>query len=177
MITGNVQNGKHKEALHQLYYEMRRAGLSHNRATFSSIIKASSNLAMIGLGRQLHSYLIRSGHMSSVFSGSALLDMYGKCSCLDEALQTFDEMSKRNSISWNAVISAYAHYGQAQNAIKMFEGMLRYGFKPDSVTFLSVLSACSDNGLAKECRKYLELTENEYGISPWKEHNLVLSIH
>ncbi|KAK1662986.1 hypothetical protein QYE76_051145 [Lolium multiflorum] len=52
----------------------------------------------------------------------------------------------------------------------MFEGMLHYGFKPDSVTFLSVLSACSHNGLAEECMKYFELMEHEYGISPWKEH-------
>ncbi|XP_024311868.1 putative pentatricopeptide repeat-containing protein At2g01510 [Brachypodium distachyon] len=138
MITGHVQNGQQEEAL-QFFRDMRRAGVSPDRATFSSIIKASSSLAMIGLGRQLHSYLIRSGHMASVFSGSALLDMYAKCGCLNEALRTFDEMPERNSISWNAVISAYAHYGQAKNAIKMFEGMLRYGFKPDAVTFLSVL--------------------------------------
>ncbi|KAF7027917.1 hypothetical protein CFC21_039913 [Triticum aestivum] len=169
MITGYVQNGQLEEAL-RLFCDMRRAGLSPDRATFSSIIKASSSLAMIGLGRQLHSYTIRSGHISSVFSGSALLDMYAKCGCLGEALQTFDEMPERNSISWNAVISAYAHYGQAKNAIKMFEGMLHYGFKPDSVTFLSVLSACSHNGLAEECMKYFELMEHEYGISPWKGH-------
>nr|XP_051221238.1 putative pentatricopeptide repeat-containing protein At2g01510 [Lolium perenne] len=169
MITGHLQNGQQEEAL-QFFCDMRRAGVSPDRATFSSIIKASSSLAMIGLGSQLHSYLIRSGHMASVFSGSALLDMYAKCGCLDEALRTFDEMPERNSISWNAVISAYAHYGQAKNAIKMFEGMLRYGFKPDSVTFLSVLSACSHNGLAEECMKYFELMEHEYGISPWKEH-------
>ncbi|KAG8046230.1 hypothetical protein GUJ93_ZPchr0008g13736 [Zizania palustris] len=139
MITGYVQNGQHEKAL-QLFCDMRRAGPSPDRVTFSSVIKASSSLAMIGLGRQLHSYLIRSGHRSSVFSGSALVDMYAKCGCLDESLHTFDEMPERNSISWNAVISAYAHYGQANNAIKMFEGMLYCGFNPDSVTFLSDLA-------------------------------------
>ncbi|KAL5222157.1 hypothetical protein ABZP36_026870 [Zizania latifolia] len=169
MITGYVQNGQHEKAL-RLFCDMRRAGLSPDRVTFSSVIKASSSLAMIGLGRQLHSYLIRSGHRSSVFSGSALVDMYAKCGCLDESLQTFDEMPERNSISWNAVISAYAHYGQAKNAIKMFEGMLYCGFNPDSVTFLSVLAACSRNGLADECRKYFDLMKHHYNICPWKEH-------
>lgn len=169
LITGYVQNGQHEEAL-QLFSDMRRAGLRPDRATFSSIIKASSSLAMIGLGRQLHSYLIRSGYKSSVFSGSVLVDMYAKCGCLDEALRTFDEMPERNSISWNAVISAYAHYGEAKNAIKMFEGMLHCGFNPDSVTFLSVLAACSHNGLADECMKYFHLMKHQYSISPWKEH-------
>uniref|UniRef100_A0A0E0JCZ7 DYW domain-containing protein n=1 Tax=Oryza punctata TaxID=4537 RepID=A0A0E0JCZ7_ORYPU len=169
MITGYVQNGQHEEAL-QLFSGMRRAGLRPDRATFSSIIKASSSLAMIGLGRQLHSHLIRSGYKSSVFSGSVLVDMYAKCGCLDEALRTFDEMPERNSISWNAVISAYAHYGEAKNAITMFEGMLHCGFNPDSVTFLSVLAACSHNGLADECMKYFHLMKHHYSISPWKEH-------
>ncbi|KAL6626542.1 hypothetical protein ACP70R_030268 [Stipagrostis hirtigluma subsp. patula] len=169
LITGYVQNGQHEEAL-QLFCDMRRAGLSPDRATCSSIMKASSSLAMIGLGRQMHSYLIKSGHMSSVFSGSALLDMYAKCGCLDEALVTFDEMPEKNSVTWNGVISAYAQYGQAKNAIRMFESMLHCGLHPDSVTFLSVLAACSHNGLAKECMKYFDLMKHHYGMSPWKEH-------
>jgi pentatricopeptide repeat protein len=169
LITGYVQNGQHEDAL-QLFSDMRRADLSPDRATCSSIMKASTSLAMIGLGRQLHSYLIKSGHMSSVFSGSALLDMYGKCGCLDEALQTFDEMPEKNSITWNAVISAYAQYGQAKNAIRMFESMLKCGLYPDPVTFLSVLAACGHNGLAKVCMKYFEQMKHHYCISPWKEH-------
>lgn len=169
MITGCVQNGQHEEAL-ELFCDMRRVGLRPDRATCSSIMKASSSLAMIGLGRQLHSYFTKSGHMSSVFSGSALLDMYAKCGCLDEALRTFDEMPEKNSITWNAVISAYAHYGEAKNAIKMFESMLHCGLYPDSVTFLSVLAACSHNGLAEECMKYFDLMKYHYSMSPWKEH-------
>ncbi|KAL6890561.1 hypothetical protein ACP4OV_008816 [Aristida adscensionis] len=169
LITGYVQNGQHEEAIH-LYCDMRRAGLSPDRATCSSIMKASSSLAMIGVGTQFHSYLVKSGHMSSVFSGSALLGMYAKCGCLDEALRTFDEMPEKNSITWNAVISAYAHYGQAENAIKMFEGMLYCGLYPDSVTFLSLLAACSHNGLAQECMKYFDLMKDGYNITPGMEH-------
>ncbi|TVU22360.1 hypothetical protein EJB05_32050, partial [Eragrostis curvula] len=169
LITGYVQNGQHEDAV-QLFCDMRRAGLSPDSATCSSIMKASSSLAMIGLGRQIHSYLIKSGHMCSVFSGSALLDMYGKCGCLDEALRTFDEMPEKNSITWNAVISAYAQYGQAKNAIRMFESMLHCGLYPDPVTFLSVLGACSHNGLAEDCMKYFDLMKHHYCISPWKEH-------
>ncbi|PAN31690.1 hypothetical protein PAHAL_5G437600 [Panicum hallii] len=169
LITGCVQNGQHEKAL-QLFCDMRRIGLRPDRATCSSIMKASSSLAMIGLGRQLHSYLTKSGHMSSVFSGSALLDMYAKCGCLDEAVRTFDEMPEKNSITWNAVISAYAHYGQAKNAIRMFESMLHCGLYPDSVTFLSVIAACGHNGFAEECMKYFDLMKYYYSMSPWMEH-------
>ncbi|KAJ1283047.1 hypothetical protein BS78_03G098100 [Paspalum vaginatum] len=169
LITGCVQNGQNEEAF-QLFCDMRRAGLSPDRATCSSIMKASSSLAVIGLGRQMHAYLTKSGHMSSMFLGSALLDMYAKCGCLDEALRTFGEMPEKNSITWNAAISAYANFGQAKNAIRMFERMLHCGLYPDSVTFLSVLAACGHNGLAKECMKYFNLMKYYYRMSPWKEH-------
>ncbi|CAL4977210.1 unnamed protein product [Urochloa decumbens] len=169
MITGCVQNGQPEEAL-ELFCDMRRVGLRPDRATCSSIMKASSSLVMIGLGRQLHSYFTKAGHMSNVFSGSALLDMYAKCGCLDEALRTFDEMPEKNSITWNTIISAYAQYGEAKNAIRMFESMLNCGLYPDSVTFLSVLAACSHKGLPEECMKYFDLMKYYYGMSPWKGH-------
>ncbi|KAF0901163.1 hypothetical protein E2562_038177 [Oryza meyeriana var. granulata] len=87
MITGYVQNGQHEEAL-QLFSDMRRAGLRPDRATFSSIVKASSSLAMIGLGRQLHSYLI-SERLAIAFAlintspGTPIRIMKNLTACLD----------------------------------------------------------------------------------------------
>jgi hypothetical protein len=53
-------------------------------------------MAMIGLGRHTRiSYLVRSGHMSNVFAGCAVLDMYTTCDCVDDVLRTFDEMPEK----------------------------------------------------------------------------------
>jgi pentatricopeptide repeat protein len=53
-------------------------------------------MAMIGLGRHTRiSYLVRSGHMSNVFAGCAVLDMYTTCGCVDDVLRTFDEMPEK----------------------------------------------------------------------------------
>ncbi|XP_073013500.1 putative pentatricopeptide repeat-containing protein At2g01510 [Typha latifolia] len=169
IISGYIQNGHCEEAL-RLLGEMRRAGLSPDRATFSSILRASSSLAMIGLGRQLHSVLIRSGHMSNVFSGSALLDMYAKCGCMHETVQTFEEMPDRNIVSWNAMISAYAQNGQGMKAIVLFEDMLQCGIEPNSVTFLSILSGCSHSGLSEEGLHYFDLMTRRCNLTPRKEH-------
>ncbi|XP_008802216.2 putative pentatricopeptide repeat-containing protein At2g01510 [Phoenix dactylifera] len=169
MISGYIQNGLYEEAL-ELFREMRRGGLSPDRATFSSILRASAGLALLGLGRQLHSYIIRSGYMLNVFSGCALLDVYAKCGCLDETLHVFEEMPYRNIISWNAMISAYAQNGQGMKAIKLFEDMLRWGVEPDSVTFLSVLSACSHSGLIDEGLRFFNSMTEYYKLKPKKEH-------
>ncbi|XP_039124237.1 putative pentatricopeptide repeat-containing protein At2g01510 [Dioscorea cayenensis subsp. rotundata] len=169
MISGFIQNGLHEEAL-TLFCEMRRAGAIPDRATFSSILRASACLALLELGKQLHSYIIRCGYMSSVFCGSAMLDLYAKCGCLADTVLLFNEMPERNIVSWNTMIAAYAQNGQGNNAIQLFNQMLKQRIKPDSVSFLNILSACSHAGLVDEGLEYFECMSTAYMIEPKKEH-------
>ncbi|CAL9086348.1 unnamed protein product [Musa acuminata var. zebrina] len=169
MISGYIENALYEEAL-SLFCEMRRSGLNPDRATFSSILRASASLALLSMGKQLHSYLIRCGCISNVFSGSALLDMYSKCGCFVETQKTFDEMPDKNIVSWNAMMSAYAQNGQGTKAIKLFEDMLQQDVKPDAITILSVLSACNHSGLVEEGLQYFDSMTELYGLKPRKEH-------
>ena len=169
MISAYVQNRLHEEGL-VLFNGMRRANVSADHATFASVLRASANLASLSLGRQLHSSLIRSGFMSNVFSGSALLDMYAKCGSLKDALQTFQEMPNRNPVSWNALLSAYAQNGDAEGTFRSFEQMVQSGFEPNSISFLSVLTACSHCGLVEEGLKYFDSMTRLYKLVPKREH-------
>ncbi|WOL14316.1 hypothetical protein Cni_G23096 [Canna indica] len=169
MISGYVENGFNEEAL-RLYCEMRRSGINPDRATFSSVLKASASLALLSLGKQLHSYIIRSGYMSNVFAGTALLDMYAKCGCFVETQKTFDEMPNKNIVSWNTLLSAYAQNGQGIKAIKLFESMLQHDVKPDSISILCVLSACSHSGLVVEGMQFFDSMKDLYGLERKKEH-------
>ncbi|PON47490.1 DYW domain containing protein [Trema orientale] len=169
LISAYVQNGLHEEGL-EMFNDMRRANVSADQATFASILRATANLASLSLGRQLHSPLLKSGFMSNVFSGSALLDMYAKCGSMKDALQTFQEMPKRNPVSWNALISAYAQNGDGEGTFKTFEQMVQSGFVPDSVSFLSVLTACSHSGLVEEGLKYFDSMTCLYKLVPKREH-------
>eukprot|EP00268_Persea_americana_P061842 TRINITY_DN7867_c0_g1_i1.p1 TRINITY_DN7867_c0_g1~~TRINITY_DN7867_c0_g1_i1.p1 ORF type:complete len:819 (+),score=111.99 TRINITY_DN7867_c0_g1_i1:258-2714(+) len=169
MISGHVQSGSHEEAV-KLFSEMYRANVRSDQATFSSVLRALASLALIGLGKQLHSYIIRLGYMANVFAGSALLDMYAKCGCIKEAMQAFDEMPDRNLVSWNAMIAAYSQNGHANAAIRLFEDMLECGMPADSVTFLNVLSACSHGGLVAEGFRYFDSMTKLFKINPKREH-------
>ncbi|KAM6549327.1 hypothetical protein CsatB_021003 [Cannabis sativa] len=169
MISAYVQNGLHEDGL-ELFKEMQRENVSADQATFASILRACANVASLSLGRQLHGSLIRSGFMSNVFSGSALLDMYAKCGSMRDAIQTFQEMPMRNPVSWNALISAYAQHGDGEGTFRSFEQMVQSGFVPDSVSFLSVLSACSHCGLVEEGLKYFDSMTRLYKLVPKREH-------
>lgn len=39
--------------------------------------------------------------------GSALVNMYGKCSSLEDAQRVFLDMEEQNLVSWNALIGLY----------------------------------------------------------------------
>ncbi|XP_058093755.1 putative pentatricopeptide repeat-containing protein At2g01510 [Magnolia sinica] len=169
LISGYVQKGFHEEAL-ELFSEMRSADVSSDQATFSSVLRASASLALLGLGKQLHSYIIRSGFMANVFVGSALLDMYAKCGCIEEAGWIFDEMPNRNIVSWNAMITAYSQNGHGKAALTLSEDMLQCGAQPDSVTFLSILSACNHGGLVEEGSRCFNFMTQVCKLEPKREH-------
>ncbi|GFS40199.1 pentatricopeptide repeat (PPR) superfamily protein [Actinidia rufa] len=76
MISAYVQKGLHEEGLN-LFNDMHRADVSPDQATFACLLRASANLASLSLGKQFHSFIIRLGFMSNVFSRSALLDIWG----------------------------------------------------------------------------------------------------
>ena len=41
----------------------------------------------------------------------ALVVMYAKCGCIEISQQLFEEMFKRDTISWNEIIVGYSQYG------------------------------------------------------------------
>lgn len=169
LISAYVQKGRHEEGL-KLFNEMQRTGVAVDQATCASILRASASLASMSLGRQLHSFIIRSGFMSNVFSGSALVDMYAKCGSIKDAVQIFQEMPERNYVSWNALISAFAQNGDGEATFNAFEEMIQSGFQPDSVSFLSLLTACSHCGLVEKGLQHFESMTEIYGLVPKREH-------
>lgn len=168
LISAYVHNGLHEEALKQ-FIKMIRDNVCPDQATFASILKACATLASPSLGSQVHSYLVKSGFMSNVFAGSALLDVYAKCGLMKEAIKTFEQMPARNIISWNAMLTAYAH-GDGKTTISAFEEMVQSGFVPDSVSFLNVLSSCSHSGLVEEGLQYFDLMNRDYKHMVKREH-------
>ncbi|KAE9586551.1 hypothetical protein Lal_00044710 [Lupinus albus] len=169
LISAYVQKGLHEEGV-KLFIEMQRAKICADSSTYASILRASASLASITLGKLIHSHIIRSGYISNVFSGSALLDMYAKCGSIKNALQMFQEMPVRNLVSWNALISAYAQNGDGDLSLRSFEQMVHSGLEPNSVSFLSILCACSHCGLVEEGLQYFNSMNETYKLVPKREH-------
>ncbi|KAH9306155.1 hypothetical protein KI387_010559, partial [Taxus chinensis] len=169
MISGYAQNGYFEAAL-KVFCHMLAAEIDPNEFTFATVLSSCASLPALELGKQVHVHVIRNGFESNIFVGSALLDMYAKCGSIKNARQVFDQMPRRDDVLWNVMISGYGQNGSAEDTLKIFEQMLQAGIKPDCITFIGVLSACSHTGLVDKGFYYFNSMSRDYSITPMTDH-------
>ncbi|ONK82056.1 uncharacterized protein A4U43_C01F35670 [Asparagus officinalis] len=170
IISGYVQNGLEQQGL-DLYYSMRVSGLCPDHFTFASVFRACAGLAKLEHGKRAHCVMMKIPKLrDNVVVSSALIDMYFKCTSPCDGRRVFERASDRNVVSWTALISGYGNHGNTTEALYLFHRMIEEGTRPNYVTFLAVLSACSHGGFIDAGWKYFNSMEKEYGIIPKGEH-------
>eukprot|EP01018_Ginkgo_biloba_P028161 Gb_32962 [translate_table: standard] len=169
MIAGYAQNGYGEEAF-KLFMKMQMIDMKPNQSTLTSVLSACSSLVALEQGKQVHAYIIKTQFKLNIFVGNALTTMYAKCGSIDNAVQVFDQMPERDVISWTAIISGYAQHGCAMEAIQLFEQMQLIGIKPNNITFIGVLTACSHAGLVDEGMRHFESMTRDHCITPTVDH-------
>ncbi|GLT83758.1 hypothetical protein SLE2022_020300 [Rubroshorea leprosula] len=169
MISGFVQCGRPKESI-KLFMEMDEVGVQANEVTVVAVLAACADLCTLELGRRVHEYAKRSGFGKNIKVSNTLIDMYVKCGCLDHAKQVFDDMEERTVVSWSAMIVGLAMHGKAKEALKLFSKMVRIGMKPNGVTFIGILHACSHMRLIDKGHEFFTSMTRDYGIIPQIEH-------
>ncbi|XP_010279098.1 PREDICTED: pentatricopeptide repeat-containing protein At2g03880, mitochondrial [Nelumbo nucifera] len=167
IIGGFAQNGNGDEAMN-LFRSMKRAGFPSNQATLTSVLRACTGLVLLELGRQVHAHVLK--FKRDLILNNALLDMYCKCGSLEDARSYFDGMSERDVISWSTMIAGLAQNGHSREALDLFELMKASGEKPNYITILGVLFACSHAGLVEDGWYYFQSMNRIYGIEPGREH-------
>lgn len=157
------------EAL-SIFLKLNWSGMKPDLFTFSSVLSVCSSLVALEQGEQVHAQTIKTGFLSDVVVGTALVNMYNKCGSIERASKAFVEMSIRTLISWTSMITGYAQNGQPQQALLLFEDMRLAGVRPNKITFVGVLSACSHAGMVDEALDYFQMMKNEYKITPVMDH-------
>ncbi|EXB87349.1 Serine/threonine-protein phosphatase PP2A-4 catalytic subunit [Morus notabilis] len=169
MINGYCQVGLFKEAL-ELFSDMQASGFAPSHAAIVGALTACAFLGALDQGRWIHAYVGRKGMQIDRVVGTALIDMYAKCGCIQTACVVFDGLSERDVFAFTSLISGLANHGQSTRAIELFMRMQREGVQPNEVTFISVLSACSRMGLVDEGLRIFESMRSIYGIEPRVQH-------
>ncbi|KAI3888298.1 hypothetical protein MKW92_046193 [Papaver armeniacum] len=166
--TSDVNN-KEEDAW-MLFSEMLSENVKPDKYTISSVVSVCARLASLVHGKVIHSKAIRNGIKSDLLVSSVLIDMYSKCGETLDARKVFQVMPIRNLVSWNAMITGYAQNGQDQEALELYQNMLQEKLKPDNITLVGVLSACSRSGSVELGKKYFSSISELHGMKPTLEH-------
>ncbi|KAL5576696.1 hypothetical protein UlMin_018395 [Ulmus minor] len=143
MISGHSQNGEDFEAV-QLFIDMYKEGIGFDPTTISTILKSTAILQAIKACEQVHALSVKSGFQSDIYVINSLLDTYGKCNQVEDAARIFEECPVGDLVAFTSMITAYAQYGQGEEALKLYLQMQDRGIKPDPFVCSSLLNACAN---------------------------------
>ena len=172
MINGFSRHGNEAEAF-RLFTEMQLAGIRPSLKVLTSLLQACSSISNLQHGKEIHCHVIRiEASHEDEFLDTALIHMYMNCGFPAHARRIFDQSERKSEdpALWNALISGYGRNGENEFAIEIFREMQERGLKPNSATFLSVLSVCGHTGQVERGWEFFRMMSRDYGIQPTEEH-------
>ncbi|CAM6113445.1 unnamed protein product [Calypogeia fissa] len=139
--------GTTSEALAVLKNRLRR-GLTVDSYMYVDVLKRCSKQKDLLAAKQVHEFTIQSGMDKQLFVATSLLNVYLKCGEFLDARQVFDELEKKDVVTWNAMIAGCAKSKQAggHEAYRLFLQMREEGFEPNATTYLCILNAAASAG-------------------------------
>ncbi|KAG6642382.1 pentatricopeptide repeat-containing protein At1g09220, mitochondrial-like [Carya illinoinensis] len=166
IIDGYTRMNRPVEALSLFRRMVIYEGIKPSEISLLAIFPAISIMEALKICQSVHAYAEKRGFNISN------IDSYAKCGCIKSASRLFEHTSaqRKNLVSWTSIISSFAMHGMGKEAMESFERMEEVGMKPNRVTFLSLLNACSHGGLVEEGLKFLNKMLNSYQIVPDIKH-------
>ncbi|KAI3672769.1 hypothetical protein L6452_38868 [Arctium lappa] len=86
---------------------MRGEGFEPDEMTLVSVLGACGELGDLSSGRLIECYVVDNEMMMNSYIGSTLIGMYAKCGDLVSARRIFDEMSKKDLVTWKLECYVY----------------------------------------------------------------------
>nr|XP_010942337.1 pentatricopeptide repeat-containing protein At5g61800 [Elaeis guineensis] len=169
LLAGYSQIRQFKEAL-QLFDQMLPTGSRPDDVALVSALSCCAQLGALDQGKVIHQYIKENRAALNVYLLTGLVDMYAKCGCIDAATEMFDSTTHRNLFTWNAIVVGLAMHGHGERSLRYFERMIGVGVRPDGVSFLGVLVACSHAGLTDTARKLFDEMESIFGVARELKH-------
>ncbi|GMY35939.1 pentatricopeptide repeat-containing protein At1g31430-like [Fagus crenata] len=169
MVNGYVQFNRFDEAV-ALFREMQIRRVKPDKFTMVSLLTGCAQLGALEQGKWIHGYIDENRITMDAVVGTALIEMYAKCGCVEKSLKIFYELKEKDTASWTSIICGLAMNGKTRKALELFLEMKQAGAKPDDITFIGVLSACVHGGLVEEGRQFFNSMTKVYNIEPKLEH-------
>ncbi|XP_017240484.2 pentatricopeptide repeat-containing protein At2g36730 [Daucus carota subsp. sativus] len=169
IISACVENSLFSDGI-EYFRRMRDLGYECDETTMVIMLSGCAEIGNLSLGKWIHTQVIGRGLVVNCRLGTALVDMYAKCGAVDLSRSVFDRLFERNVWTWSAMVLGLAQHGFATEALEMFSVMKKSTVKPNYVTYLGVLCACSHAGLVESAYQFFHDMRNLHGIKPMLVH-------
>lgn len=138
-ISGFSQNGYCKEAF-RIFRLVSMPWLRPDSVTIACLLSACQDVKE---GHQIHCWAIKIGVEQDIYAATSLVTMYADCRELMLASKAFEQIQYKNLVCYNAFVSGLVQNGVPLLVLDVFKEIKRSYREPNSVTLISVLSACS----------------------------------
>ncbi|RZC31475.1 Pentatricopeptide repeat-containing protein [Glycine soja] len=170
MLSGYAHMDKSEEVTF-LFREMLQKGMEPNYVTIASVLPLCARISNLQHGKEFHCYIMKHKQFEDyLLLWNALVDMYSWSGRVLEARKVFDSLTKRDEVTYTSMIFGYGMKGEGETVLKLFEEMCKLEIKPDHVTMVAVLTACSHSGLVAQGQSLFKRMINVHGIVPRLEH-------
>ncbi|CAK7329083.1 unnamed protein product [Dovyalis caffra] len=142
MLSGFVLNENYLEAL-SLISSMKKEGVEADGVTLVNILQICKYFVLPFHCKSVHCVIIRKGIEANELLLSMLIHAYAKCNLVELAWEVFVRMKRRDVVSWSTMIAGFAHCGKPDEAIAVYQEMNKELEKPNSITIVNLLEACS----------------------------------
>jgi len=169
LISGFVQSGQKDKAL-QIFRNMQFCHIPPNSVTILSILPACANLVASKKVKEIHCFAVRRILVSELSVSNLLIDSYAKSGNLMYSKNIFNELSWKDAVSWNSMLSSYVLHGCSESALDLFYQMRKQGLRPNRGTFASILLAYGHAGMVDEGKSVFSCITKDYLIRQGMEH-------
>ncbi|KAM1048719.1 hypothetical protein FF1_027817 [Malus domestica] len=163
MVDSYIDNGCLYEA-HNLVRSMLLSKHRPDSVAMSRTLNICNGLKNLKLGKEIHGQILKKNFESIPFVTAEMVKMYGKCGAVDHAKSVFGAIPVKGSMTWTAIIEAYASNDMYRDAINLFDEMRLKNFTPNHFTFQLVLSICDRAGFVDDACCIFHLMSHVYKV-------------
>ncbi|KAH7301811.1 hypothetical protein KP509_23G044400 [Ceratopteris richardii] len=169
IMSGHIESCCSEKAL-LLFQRMLCAGIMLDNSILVTVLRACSSTGTLSLGMLLHSYVLLGKVKRTSYLMNTIITMYSQCGDLEDAQSVFHKSNAKDAATWNAMIAGCAHNNDFDLASRYFTRMQDEDMRPDTITFLCILSLCCHMGNLEDGLYEFNTMTQSHGIFPTFEH-------
>ncbi|XP_076910115.1 pentatricopeptide repeat-containing protein At1g71460, chloroplastic-like [Bidens hawaiensis] len=167
LMSGYAANGRLEQALRSIVW-MQQERFKPDVVTINTVIPVIEKLKSLKHGKEVHCFAVKKNFIHQVSITTSLMMMYAKCGCYSYSVKLFDNLDRKNVISWTAMIESYVKNGCFEEAMGVFRSMVGSKHLPDSVTISRMLSVCGEINALKLGREiHGQVLKKDLGSVPF----------